>query len=168
MTLFRYLRVKPKKRGLNWQSMPILSGGASSYPTPGHVTRKWTVNTTLARGHHSETRRTTRNFFLFSHANSMPITIQYYFSDWGRRIKPGSISGDTISICTVYAYVDVRMCICMCICFSNACIFISLTLCPAIYIYIYMAVYIFVLYTYLHSWASALRKITPASAFRHR
>jgi hypothetical protein len=45
--------------------MPILWWGAGSYPTSGHVTRKRTVNTTLARGHHAETWRTARNFFFF-------------------------------------------------------------------------------------------------------
>jgi hypothetical protein len=70
--------------------MPILRGGGS-YPTPGHVTRKQTVNTTLARP-----SALLEIYFLFSHTSSTPITIQYYFSDWGKQKLPGSIPGDKI------------------------------------------------------------------------
>jgi hypothetical protein len=62
----------------------LRGGGSGSFPTPGHVTRKLTVNTTLARGHHAETQHTAINFFSFSHSSNSPKTIQYYFSDWGR------------------------------------------------------------------------------------
>jgi hypothetical protein len=41
--------------------------------------------------------------FFFSHACNMPKTIQYYFSDWWRRISPGSIPGDTLARWIHYA-----------------------------------------------------------------
>jgi hypothetical protein len=52
--------------------MPILGGGAGSYPTPGHVTRKRAVNMILARGHHAETQCTAINFLSFSHVSNTP------------------------------------------------------------------------------------------------
>jgi hypothetical protein len=45
--------------------------------------RKWTVNTTLAKGHHTPTQRTARNFSTFSHASSMSIHYIVLFFDWG-------------------------------------------------------------------------------------
>jgi hypothetical protein len=65
VTAFRYLRVKPRRRGLNRRLKPGLwgGGGTGSHTLPNHVTRKRTVNATLARDHHARTRRTARNFF---------------------------------------------------------------------------------------------------------
>jgi hypothetical protein len=63
VTALRCPRVKPKKRRLNRQLKPILlGGGVGSHTLPNHVIRKWTVNTTLAKGHHAQTQYTTRNF----------------------------------------------------------------------------------------------------------
>jgi hypothetical protein len=65
VTALRYLRVKPRRRGLNRRLKPGLWGGAGSHTLPNHVTRKRTVNATLARGHHAQTRQTARNSLIF-------------------------------------------------------------------------------------------------------
>jgi hypothetical protein len=44
---------------------------------------KRTVNTTLAKGHHTQTQHTARNFQFFSHDGSMPIITVHYFFYWG-------------------------------------------------------------------------------------
>jgi hypothetical protein len=86
-----------KKLGVNRRLKPILQrgGGAGSHTLPNHVIRKWTVNMTLAKGHHAETRRTARNSLIFSHKSSTPINYTLISFDWGRRLQPGSILGDT-------------------------------------------------------------------------
>ncbi len=95
-TAFRYLRVKSKKQGLSRQSMPILrGGGADFHPTPGQVTRKQTVNMTLAKDHHAQTRRTDINFLFFSHTSSMPINYTILFFWLG---KTNIARTDTIPI----------------------------------------------------------------------
>jgi hypothetical protein len=51
---FEVLRFKSQKVCLNRRQLTILQGGGgglSSHPTPGHVIRKWTVNTSLKKGH---------------------------------------------------------------------------------------------------------------------
>jgi hypothetical protein len=48
------LRIKCQKVSLNRCPLPILHGGLGSHPTPSHVIRKRTVNTTLAKGHQAD------------------------------------------------------------------------------------------------------------------
>jgi hypothetical protein len=82
VTALRYLRGKPRRRGLNKRLKPGLRrwGGTGSHTLPNHVTRKQTVNATLARGHHAQTRRTARNFFNLIYNSSTPNkTVHYYF-----------------------------------------------------------------------------------------
>ncbi len=81
VTALRYLRVKTRMRGLNRLLKPGLQGGGiGSHPLPNHVTRKRTVNATVARCHHAQTRHTARNFFNFIYDSSMPNkTVHYYF-----------------------------------------------------------------------------------------
>jgi hypothetical protein len=74
------LRIKPKKRGLNRRLKRILRGGAGSHTLPNHVIGKWTVNMTLVKGYHAQTRQTARNFFMFSTIAVWQIkTVHYYF-----------------------------------------------------------------------------------------
>ncbi len=40
---------------------------------------KQTVNTTLSKGHHAQTRHTARNFLIFSHHSSTPIRYTLLF-----------------------------------------------------------------------------------------
>jgi hypothetical protein len=61
----RCLRVKPRKKGLNRRLRPVLRGGTGSHTLHNHVIRKWTVNTTTAKGHHTQTRRPARNLLIF-------------------------------------------------------------------------------------------------------
>jgi hypothetical protein len=77
----RYLRVKPKRRWLNRRLRPGLwGGGTGSHTLPNHMTRKRTVNATLARGHHGETWRTARKFLNFIYDSSTPNNpVPYYF-----------------------------------------------------------------------------------------
>jgi hypothetical protein len=81
VTALQCLRVKPKKRGLNRRLKPILrGGGAGSHTLANHMIGKQTVNTTLAKGHHAQTRRTARNFLMFHTIAVRQIkTVQYYF-----------------------------------------------------------------------------------------
>jgi hypothetical protein len=81
VTALRYLRVKHRTRGLSRRLKPVLQGwGAGSHTLSNHVIRKRTVNTTLARGHHAQTRHTSRNFSNLLHDSSMPNeTVRYYF-----------------------------------------------------------------------------------------
>ncbi len=65
-TVLQYQRVKPRKRGLNSLFTCPEWGGGGRF---SHITQwrdwKWTVNATLAEGHHAETQRTARNLFSF-------------------------------------------------------------------------------------------------------
>ncbi len=62
---FWVLRVKRQKVSLNrWPIAYTVGGGLSSHPTPSHVIRKWTVNTTLTKVIRL-TWRTARNFHIF-------------------------------------------------------------------------------------------------------
>ncbi len=55
-----------QKRGLIRWLKPILrGGGAGSHTLPNHVIGKRMVNTTLAKGHHAQTRRTARILLIF-------------------------------------------------------------------------------------------------------
>jgi hypothetical protein len=47
------LRVRRQKVGLNRQLKPHTAGGVWFSPTPNHMIGKWTVNMTLAKGHHA-------------------------------------------------------------------------------------------------------------------
>jgi hypothetical protein len=53
VTALRYLRVKPRRRGLNRRLKPGLRGGTGSPTLPNHVTRKRTVNATFARSYYA-------------------------------------------------------------------------------------------------------------------
>ncbi len=80
MTVFQCLRIKLKKWGLNRRLKQILRGeGAGSHTLPNHVIGKWTVNMTLAKGHHAQTQRTARNLLIFSHDSSTPINYTLLF-----------------------------------------------------------------------------------------
>ncbi len=66
VTALQCLRVKPRKKRLNRQLKPVLRGReAGSHTLPNHMIGKWPVNTTLAKGHHSQTRHTAINFLYF-------------------------------------------------------------------------------------------------------
>jgi hypothetical protein len=55
VTVFRCLRVKPQKGGLNRQLKAHTEGGGpGSHPTPDHVIGKWMFNMTLTKGHHAD------------------------------------------------------------------------------------------------------------------
>jgi hypothetical protein len=72
---------KDQRKGLNRLFSAMLQvGGSGSHTLPGHVIRKWMVNTTLARGHPAQTRCTARNFSDFLYDSSMlNKTVHYYF-----------------------------------------------------------------------------------------
>ncbi len=73
------LRLKPGKKGLNRRLRAVLRGGTGSHTLPNHVIRKQTVNTTLAKGHHAQTQRTAKIFFMFYTIAVRLITVHYYF-----------------------------------------------------------------------------------------
>ncbi len=54
-------------------------GGASSHMLPNHVIGKRTVNTTLGKGHHAQTRRTGRHFLIFHMIAVRKKNVYYYF-----------------------------------------------------------------------------------------
>jgi hypothetical protein len=59
------------------------AGGTGSHTLPNHVIVKWTVNTTLVKGHHAQTRRTPRNFLFFHTIAVRPINKLYIIIfDW--------------------------------------------------------------------------------------
>jgi hypothetical protein len=78
----RYLKVKPRRRGLNRQ----LKGGTGSHTVPNHVIKNQMVNVTLARGHHTQTWRTARNAFHFVYDSSTPNKIVHYYILLGKMI----------------------------------------------------------------------------------
>jgi hypothetical protein len=82
VTALRCLKVKPGKKGLNRRLRPILQGGgAGSHTLTNHVIGKRRDNTTLAKGHHAQTRRTARKFLLMFHTIAVRLikTVHYYF-----------------------------------------------------------------------------------------
>jgi hypothetical protein len=82
-TALRYLRFKPGKWGLNSPFTCPAGGGGFSHITLSRDW-KWTVNTTLVKGHHAETRHTARNSFSFQR-QQYTNNIYTLFCDWGRR-----------------------------------------------------------------------------------
>jgi hypothetical protein len=81
LTALRYLRVKPRRSGLNRRLKSGLRGwGTGSHTLPNHVTGKRTVNATLARGHHAQTQRAAKTFLNFVCNSSTPNkTVHYNF-----------------------------------------------------------------------------------------
>ncbi len=79
VTALRCLSVKPGKKGINRRLRPVL-GGTGSHTLPNYVTGKRTVNTTLAKGNHAQTRCTARNCLMFhTAAVRLTKTVHYYF-----------------------------------------------------------------------------------------
>jgi hypothetical protein len=83
VTARRHLISKPGKRGLNSRLRPVLWGGGIVLTLPN---RDWkrTVNMTLAKGDHTKTWRTARNFLMF-HMVVVRLNNKRYIIifDWG-------------------------------------------------------------------------------------
>ncbi len=73
--VLRYLRVKPRTRGLDRRLNPGLRG---EQETDGQRT--------LVRGHHARTQRTARNFFNSIYNSSTPNRTEHYYFLVGKTI----------------------------------------------------------------------------------
>ncbi len=93
----RWVRTRHANHKSTWQHFGVWGlspegdsslkcGGAGSHTLPNRVIEKWMVNTTLTKGHHTQTWRNARNFQNFSHDSSTPIKLYIIIFDWGRQL----------------------------------------------------------------------------------
>jgi hypothetical protein len=90
-----YWGLSSKKPSEIGYPVPLCAGGAQFSPHTSHVIRKQTVNATFATSHQADPAHCYKFHILQWICSTQYFTI--LFSDWGRRRKPGSVPGDTVT-----------------------------------------------------------------------